>query len=186
MMGRLYAASPARRPALVEARSVSSSRALFRSSKESRRRCRHRGRRHHRRRRGVALLEGRRIGRGSTAASTALLMQEPDEDLAVLTRQYGRRRAQRIWQLSREASHEFVETLTDLDCDLRRRDSVYYAMTANDARRLRTEHRLRTAAGVRGCGSKALPCNARSASARRRASGRAATRRWSRTRRAWD
>ena len=32
----------------------------------------------------VALVEGRRIGRGSTAASTALLMQEPDEDLASL------------------------------------------------------------------------------------------------------
>jgi len=100
----------------------------------------------------VALVEGRRIGRGSTAASTALLMQEPDEDLAVLTRRYGRRRAQRIWQLSREATHEFVETLNRLDvrCDLQRRDSVYYAMTANDARRLRTEHRLRTEAGVRG------------------------------------
>ena len=100
----------------------------------------------------VALVEGRRIGRGSTAASTALLMQEPDEDLAVLTKRYGRRRAQRIWQLSREATREFVETLQRLDvrCDLRRRDSVYYAMTANDARRLRTEHRLRAEAGVRG------------------------------------
>ena len=74
----------------------------------------------------VALVEGRRIGRGSTAASTALLMQEPDEDLAVLTRRYGHRRAQRIWQLSREATHEFVETLNRLDvrCDLQRRDSV--------------------------------------------------------------
>jgi len=100
----------------------------------------------------VAVVEGRRIGRGSTAASTALLMQEPDEDLAVLVERYGRRRAQRIWQLSREATHEFVETLNRLhiECDLRRRDSVYYAMTANHARRLRAEHRLRTEAGVRG------------------------------------
>ena len=100
----------------------------------------------------VALVEGRRIGRGSTAASTALLMQEPDEDLAVLTERYGRKRAQRIWQLSREATREFVETLNrlDVECDLRQRDSVYYAMTANDARRLRTEHRLRSEAGVRG------------------------------------
>lgn len=100
----------------------------------------------------VALVEGRRIGRGSTAASTALLMQEPDEDLAVLTKRYGRKRAQRIWQLSREATHEFVETLNrlDVECDLQLRDSVYYAMTANHARRLRTEHRLRTEAGVNG------------------------------------
>ena len=100
----------------------------------------------------VALVEGRGVGRGSTAASTALLMQEPDEDLAVLTSRYGRRRAQRIWQLSRDATREFVAALTrlDIECDLRRRDSVYYAMTANHARRLRIEHRLRTEAGVRG------------------------------------
>jgi glycine/D-amino acid oxidase-like deaminating enzyme len=100
----------------------------------------------------VALAEGRRIGGGSTAASTALLMQEPDEDFADLARRYGRQRARRIWQLSRDATHEFVETLTRLDiaCDLERRDSVYYAMTAGDARRLRAEHRMRTKAGVRG------------------------------------
>jgi glycine/D-amino acid oxidase-like deaminating enzyme len=100
----------------------------------------------------VALVEGRRVGRGSTSASTALLMQEPDEDLAVLVERYGRRRAQRIWQLSREATNEFVETLHRLAiaCDLRRRDSVYYATTAKDARRLGAEHRQRTDAGVRG------------------------------------
>ena len=100
----------------------------------------------------VALVEGREIGRGSTAASTALLMQEPDEDLAALADRYGGRRAKRIWQLSREATHEFVETLKGLTiaCDLEPRDSVYYAMTAPDASRLRTEHRLRTEAGVRG------------------------------------
>jgi 2-polyprenyl-6-methoxyphenol hydroxylase-like FAD-dependent oxidoreductase len=34
----------------------------------------------------VALVEAKRVGRGSTAASTALLMQEPDEDLAHLAR----------------------------------------------------------------------------------------------------
>jgi glycine/D-amino acid oxidase-like deaminating enzyme len=97
----------------------------------------------------VALVEAARIGRGSTAASTALLMQEPDEDLADLTRRYGRSRAQRIWQLSREATREFVATLTRLHipCDLAHRDSVYYAAAENDARPLRDEHRRRVAAG---------------------------------------
>ena len=47
----------------------------------------------------VAVLEGKTIGRGSSAASTALLMQEPDEDFELLARRYGRRRATRIWQL---------------------------------------------------------------------------------------
>ena len=100
----------------------------------------------------VALVEGRRIGRGSTVASTALLMQEPDEDFAGLMERYGRKRAKRIWQLSRKATQELIETLHRLAiaCDLERRDSVYYAMTAKDARRLRTEHRLRTEAGIRG------------------------------------
>jgi ribosomal protein S9 len=48
----------------------------------------------------VALVEAARIGRGSTAASTALLMQEPDTDLTELAQRYGWRRARRIWQLS--------------------------------------------------------------------------------------
>jgi glycine/D-amino acid oxidase-like deaminating enzyme len=100
----------------------------------------------------VALLEGQRIGRGSTAASTALLMQEPDEDLGVLARQYGARRAHRIWQLSRHATRELVAAIRSLriSCDLEQRDSVYYAMTEKDAQRLETEHRARGTAGVRG------------------------------------
>ena len=37
----------------------------------------------------VALLESKDIGRGSTVASTALLMQEPDRDFADLARRFG-------------------------------------------------------------------------------------------------
>ena len=82
----------------------------------------------------VALVEGKRVGRGSTAASTALLMQEPDTDLGELTRRFGRIRARRIWQLSGRATRDFVETLTrlDIDCDLIRRDSIYYAAAEED------------------------------------------------------
>ena len=98
----------------------------------------------------VALVEAARIGRGSTAASTALLMQEPDTDLAELSRRYGRARARRAWQLSLEATRDFVATLTQLgiECDLVRRDSVYYAAELRDVSRLRDEHRRRTAAGI--------------------------------------
>src|SRR5215218_3990611 len=72
----------------------------------------------------VALVEAARIGRGSTSASTALLMQEPDEDLARLTLRYGRSRAHRIWQLSMAATRDMVATLTRLriECDLAHRD----------------------------------------------------------------
>jgi glycine/D-amino acid oxidase-like deaminating enzyme len=100
----------------------------------------------------VAVVDGQRIARGSTAASTALLMQEPDQDLEALSRRYGRTRAQRTWQLSRTATRDMIATLKRLGvaCNLERRDSVYYAMTARDAKRLRAEHRLRATAGVRG------------------------------------
>lgn len=98
----------------------------------------------------VAVVESARIGRGSTAASTALLMQEPDEDLLELTRRYGASRANRVWQLSVEATADFIATLKRLriPCDLERRDSMYYAPDAAGARALRREHRRRTAAGV--------------------------------------
>jgi glycine/D-amino acid oxidase-like deaminating enzyme len=100
----------------------------------------------------VAVVDGKTIGRGSTAASTALLMQEPDEDFERLARRYGGRRAKRVWQLSQQATRDFVRVLKRLHiaCDLQRRDSVYYALTDEDARRLRSEHRRRTVAGLGG------------------------------------
>lgn len=46
----------------------------------------------------VILVEARRIGRGRTAASTALLMQEPDVDFAELARRYGPAVTRRVWR----------------------------------------------------------------------------------------
>jgi len=100
----------------------------------------------------VVLVDAARIGRGSTSASTALLMQEPDEDFAELARRYGTAKATRIWQLSRNATRELVITLQRLRirCDLARRDSVYYARTTEHIGRLRDEHQRRRAAGFGG------------------------------------
>jgi glycine/D-amino acid oxidase-like deaminating enzyme len=100
----------------------------------------------------VALVERALIGRGSTAASTALLMQEPDYDFTGLAERYGTRRARRIWQLSRNATHDFVRTLERLRirCHLAARDSVYYALTDEAARHLRTEHARRRAGSAGG------------------------------------
>ena len=39
----------------------------------------------------VAVVEAARVGHGSTAASTALLLQEPDYDLKALSDRYGQR-----------------------------------------------------------------------------------------------
>lgn len=99
---------------------------------------------------GVVVLEAARIARGSTAASTALLMQEPDEDFHRLSVRYGAQATRRIWELSRQATDDFVHALRQLriECGLVQRDSVYYPRTEADVATLRRECRLRRAAGL--------------------------------------
>lgn len=98
----------------------------------------------------VAVLEARRVGRGSTAASTALLMQEPDEDFGDLRRRYGTLATGRIWRRSRLATEQLLRTLARLGirCNLTRRDSIYY--TLDDAAGLRRELAMRHASKVGG------------------------------------
>jgi glycine/D-amino acid oxidase-like deaminating enzyme len=100
----------------------------------------------------VVLLEAARVGRGSTAASSALLLQEPDQGMAQLARRYGPASSRRIWQLTHEAVRDFVATFKRLRiaCDLVKRDAVYYATNAEAAARLRAEFILRTKAGFDG------------------------------------
>lgn len=99
----------------------------------------------------VALVEADRIARGSTAASTALLMQESDCDFVELAARYGPQRARRIWQLSRAATHRLIRTLDELEiaCGLSECDSIYVEADAANARRLRQEFDRRRAAKLR-------------------------------------
>ena len=46
----------------------------------------------------VVLLESGTVARGSTSASTALLMQEPDRDFTDLASRFGRAAAREIWK----------------------------------------------------------------------------------------
>lgn len=100
---------------------------------------------------GVAttLLEAAVAGHGSTAASSALLLKEPDLELRGLTKRYGTRNGRRIWQLSHHSADQLVELLRRLRirCDLTTRDTVYYAATAPAAERLRREYDLRVRSG---------------------------------------
>jgi glycine/D-amino acid oxidase-like deaminating enzyme len=100
---------------------------------------------------GVAtvVLERALVGRGSTAASSALLLQEPDLELTELARRYGLRTSRRIWQLSRDSVRGLIALLRRrrIDCDLDVRDAVYYAIDREDAARLRRECAFRTRAG---------------------------------------
>jgi glycine/D-amino acid oxidase-like deaminating enzyme len=98
----------------------------------------------------VAVVEALRVARGSTLASTALLMQEPDEDVLRLQERYGPTRSQRIWQLSRAASDGFIALLRNLHirCDLADRDSIYFTMDRRD--KLRREFEVRRTARLGG------------------------------------
>jgi glycine/D-amino acid oxidase-like deaminating enzyme len=100
----------------------------------------------------VALVEGGLVGQGSSAASSALLLQEPERDLLELTEMYDARRARRFWRLSHDAVGELTRTLRSLRiaCDLERRRTVYYARDRAGAERLRAELALRRKAGFGG------------------------------------
>jgi glycine/D-amino acid oxidase-like deaminating enzyme len=97
----------------------------------------------------VIVLEAGLVGRGSTAASSALLLREPDRGLRELTALYGERRARRIWQLSAEAVDRFIDRLHQLriSCDLVRRDAIHYTALDHNARRLAREYHHRRSLG---------------------------------------
>lgn len=100
----------------------------------------------------VAVVEAALAARGSTAASTALLLQEPDKGLIELGRTYGAPAARRIWELSREAAGDLIATLRQrrIDCGLEKRPSVYYTTRAEAVRPLRAELAGRRRAGFGG------------------------------------
>jgi glycine/D-amino acid oxidase-like deaminating enzyme len=97
----------------------------------------------------TTLLEGARVANGSTAASSALLLKEPDLELTSLTKRYGTRHGRRIWELSQQSVEQMIALLTRLRirCDLKTCDAVYYGTTAQAAERLRDEAELRRRLG---------------------------------------
>ena len=97
----------------------------------------------------VMLLEAGLVGHGSTAASTALLLQETDEDFSELENRYGRARATRIWKLGRRSIRDFIATLRQrrIVCDLAERDTVYYTLNPDHQKYLHAESRRRRRTG---------------------------------------
>ena len=99
----------------------------------------------------VMAVDAARAGHGSTAASTALLLQEPDYNLAALGRLYTPARARRLWQLSHQTTADFINTVArfDIACDLKRRDSLYYTLADHAALRRDCDQRRRAGFGGR-------------------------------------
>jgi glycine/D-amino acid oxidase-like deaminating enzyme len=97
----------------------------------------------------VVVIEQNHVGRGSTAASTALLMQEPDADFADLDRRYGFATARRRWMYSRTAVHRMRALLHTIGAPaVHRLSSLYCAHNGRVVGRLRRELALRHRAGI--------------------------------------
>jgi glycine/D-amino acid oxidase-like deaminating enzyme len=100
----------------------------------------------------VVLVDRGRIGRGSTAASTALLMQEPDADFLDLARRYGASVAARVWRCARSAVRDLRHTLAELDVPTARSlPSIYFTFDAAQAPRLMREVKARRRARLPAC-----------------------------------
>jgi glycine/D-amino acid oxidase-like deaminating enzyme len=99
----------------------------------------------------VIIVDRELPGRGSTAASTSMLLWEIDRSLSELTDAYGFERAARAYQASYHAVHglrSLVRRLK-LPCEMRDKDSLYLA-AGDTATELMQEHALRGRAGLPG------------------------------------
>ncbi len=97
----------------------------------------------------VALLDKRDVARGSTSASTALVLYEIDQPLFKLVRMRGRSAAVRAYQLCRDAIFQLQDLMRELDddCGFERKLGIFCAATPAHIPDLRTELRVRRAAG---------------------------------------
>lgn len=99
----------------------------------------------------VVIVDRELPGRGSTAASTSMLLWEIDRSLTELTEAYGFERACRAYRASLDAVSGLKSLVAQLGiaCDMRDKDSLYLA-AGDTARELIEEHRLRQRAGLPG------------------------------------
>jgi glycine/D-amino acid oxidase-like deaminating enzyme len=99
----------------------------------------------------VVILDRELPGRGSTAASTSMLLWEIDRSLIQLTDAYGFERASRAYRASLEAVTGLKSLVMQLGvaCDMRDKNSLYLA-SGDTCAELLEEHRLRQRAGLPG------------------------------------
>ena len=100
----------------------------------------------------VALVESNIVGHGSTAASTALLMQEPDRDFGDLAGRFGRAAVRGVWKSLARATREVAKTIRalKLNAGLCECDSVYFTRDPDKVKALRKELDARKSAGLPG------------------------------------
>jgi glycine/D-amino acid oxidase-like deaminating enzyme len=99
----------------------------------------------------VVVIDRELPGRGSTIASTAMLLWEIDRSLSQLTEAYGFERASRAYRASLDAVAGLKSLVLQLglSCELRDKNSLYLA-AGDTAKALLDEHQLRARAGLPG------------------------------------
>ena len=99
----------------------------------------------------VVIIDRELPGRGSTAASTSMLLWEIDRSLTQLTEIYGFERASRAYLASLHAVAGLKSLVLQLGlpCEMREKDSLYLAAGSTGKQLLR-EHQLRRRAGLPG------------------------------------
>ncbi|MDF2120432.1 FAD-dependent oxidoreductase [Roseiarcaceae bacterium H3SJ34-1] len=100
----------------------------------------------------VVILEKEEPIRGSTAASTSMLLWEIDRSLSDLTSLYGFERAVNIYRRSLQAVSGLMALVRQqqLHCAFRDRYSLYLASAETDPKALQAEHELRQRANLPG------------------------------------
>jgi glycine/D-amino acid oxidase-like deaminating enzyme len=99
----------------------------------------------------VVIIDRELPGRGSTAASTSMLLWEIDRSLTQLTETYGFERASRAYLVSLHAVTGLKALVLQLgiSCEMRDKKSLYLA-AGTSAKQLFGEHQLRQRAGLPG------------------------------------
>ena len=98
----------------------------------------------------VVILDKRAVGRGSTAASTALVEYEIDTSLTDLAKMIGQQDAEDAYRVCRDSIGKIETIVHELKepCGFRRKKSVYLASQKRDAKLLREECAARQAAEI--------------------------------------
>ncbi|HEX7566508.1 MAG TPA: FAD-dependent oxidoreductase [Bradyrhizobium sp.] len=99
----------------------------------------------------VVIIDRELPGRGSTVASTSMLLWEIDRSLTQLTEIYGLERAARAYHASLHAVAGLKSLVLQLGlpCEMRDRDALYLA-AGSTSKELLSEHKLRKRAGLPG------------------------------------
>lgn len=89
----------------------------------------------------VSMFDKRHAGYGSTAASTGLLLVQPDSSIAELSRLHSRSTAQRVYELGHQAIMDLRALVRRLgiDCGWEAKRTLYLASSQRDAEMLRRE-----------------------------------------------